>query len=63
MRHADFDPAAYVQPTADWQPPYPYTHAEVLLEPDRTHAACGDSLCVSAKPEDAIEQELGAVAE
>jgi hypothetical protein len=35
LRHADLDPAAYAPPAADWQPPYPYTHAEVLLEPDR----------------------------
>ena len=61
LRHADLDPAAYATPAADWQPPYPYTHAEVLLEPDRTHAAPGDSLGVSAKPEGVIEQELAAV--
>jgi hypothetical protein len=36
MRHADLDPAAYAPPTTDWQPPYPYTPAEVLLERDRT---------------------------
>ena len=36
LRHADLDPAAYAPPSSDWQPPYPYTHAEVLLEPDRT---------------------------
>lgn len=36
MRHADLDPAAYASPSIDWQPPYPYTRAEVLLEPDRT---------------------------
>jgi osmotically-inducible protein OsmY len=62
MRHADLDPAAYAPPAADWQPPYPYTPAEVLLEPVRAHAARYDSLGVSAKPEDAIEQEVGAVA-
>jgi osmotically-inducible protein OsmY len=61
MRQADFDPAAYVQPTADWLPPYPYTHAEVLLEPDRTNAACGHSLGVSAKEESVVEQDLDAV--
>ena len=58
MRHADFDPAAYAPPAADWQPPYPYTHAEVLLEPDRTHAARGHSLGVSAKEESVVEQDL-----
>jgi osmotically-inducible protein OsmY len=62
MRHADLDPTAYASPAADWQPPYPYTPAEVLLEPVRAHAAHRDSLGVSAKPEDAIEQEIGAVA-
>jgi hypothetical protein len=36
MRYADLDPVAYTSPAADWQPPYPYTHAEVLLERDRT---------------------------
>jgi hypothetical protein len=36
MRHADLEPAAYVPPATEWQPPYPYTHAEVLLELDRT---------------------------
>ena len=61
LRHADLDPAAYAPPTADWQPPYPYTHAQVLLEPDRTHAAPGNSLCVSAKEESVIEQNLDAV--
>jgi osmotically-inducible protein OsmY len=36
MRHADLDLAAYAPPATDWQPPYPYKHAEVLLEPART---------------------------
>jgi hypothetical protein len=36
MRHADLDPLAYASPAADWQPPYPYTPADVLLEPERT---------------------------
>jgi osmotically-inducible protein OsmY len=61
LRHADLDPAAYVPPAADWQPPYPYTPAEVLLEPVRANAMRRDSLGVSAKPEDTIEQEIGAV--
>jgi osmotically-inducible protein OsmY len=50
LRHADLDPAVYTSPAADWQPPYPYTHAEVLLEPERTHAACGDSLVCRPNP-------------
>jgi hypothetical protein len=58
MGHADLDPAAYAPPAADWQPPYPYTHAEVLLEPDRTRAVQGGSLAVSAKPEGVVEQDL-----
>jgi hypothetical protein len=58
MRHADLDPAAYAPPAADWQPPYPYTHAEVLLEPDRTNTAHGDSLGVLAKPEGVVEHDL-----
>jgi osmotically-inducible protein OsmY len=41
--HADLDPAAYAPPAAEWQPPYPYTHAEVLLEPDRTNFISSDS--------------------
>jgi osmotically-inducible protein OsmY/sporulation protein YlmC with PRC-barrel domain len=61
MRLADLDPVAYASPATDWQPPYPYTHAEVLLEPERTHAAPGHSLGVSAKEESVVEQELDAV--
>jgi hypothetical protein len=60
LRHADLDPAAYATPAADWQPPYPYTHAEVLLVPVRAHAARCDSLGVSAKPEGVVEQGLAA---
>lgn len=56
MRHADLDPAAYAPPSSDWQPPYPYTHAEVLLERDRTHTASGHALGVSSKPEDVLER-------
>jgi hypothetical protein len=58
LRYADLDPAAYTSPAADWQPPYPYTHAQVLLEPDRTRAVRGDSLAVSAKSEGVVEQDL-----
>lgn len=61
MRLADLDPVAYASPATNWQPPYPYTHAEVLLEPERTHAAPGHSLGVSAKEESVVEQELDAV--
>jgi osmotically-inducible protein OsmY/uncharacterized protein YrrD len=56
MGHADLDPAAYAPPAADWQPPYPYTHANVLLEPSRTHTAPGHALGVSSKPEDILER-------
>jgi osmotically-inducible protein OsmY/sporulation protein YlmC with PRC-barrel domain len=59
LRYAELDPATYTSPVADWQPPYPYAHAEVLLEPDRPRAVRGDSLAVSAKPEDVVEQDLG----
>jgi hypothetical protein len=62
LRHADLDPAAYAPPAAGWQPPYPYTHAEVLLEPDRTNTAHGDSLGVLAKPEGVVEHDLRVVA-
>jgi hypothetical protein len=61
LRHADLDPAAYASPAADWQPPYPYTPAEVLLEPVRAHAIHRDLLGVPATPADAIEQEIGAI--
>jgi osmotically-inducible protein OsmY/sporulation protein YlmC with PRC-barrel domain len=61
LRHTDLDPAAYVPPAVDWQQPYPYTPAEVLLERVRANATHRDSLGVSAKPEDAVEQEMGAV--
>jgi osmotically-inducible protein OsmY len=60
MRHADLDPAAYAPPAADWQPPYAYTHAEVLLEPDRTRAARGGLLRMPARSEGVVEQNLGA---
>jgi osmotically-inducible protein OsmY len=60
LRSAEFDPAAYTSPAADWQPPYPYTHTEMLLERDRTRAVCGESLAVSAKLESVVEQNLGA---
>lgn len=39
MRSPDFDPAAYARPMPDWQPPYPYTDAEVFISPDRPGAA------------------------
>jgi osmotically-inducible protein OsmY len=58
LRYAYPDPAAYTSPAVDWQPPYPYTHAEVLLEPNRTHAASGHSLGVLAKEERVVEQDL-----
>jgi hypothetical protein len=61
ISYADLDPAAYAPPAADWQPPYPYAHAEVLLEPERRRAAPGNSLGVSAKVERCVEQELDAV--
>ncbi len=61
LHHTDLDPATYAPPAGDWQPPYPYTPAEVLLEPVCAHTARYDSLGVSAKPENAIEQEIGAV--
>jgi hypothetical protein len=32
-RYPDFEPGDFLSPEPDWQPPYPYTHAEVLLEP------------------------------
>lgn len=28
----DFDPAAFARPDAEWQPPYPYHHDEVILD-------------------------------
>ncbi len=40
-RCPDADPAAVVAPDAGWQPPYPYTHADVLL--DLGHAALHDA--------------------
>jgi hypothetical protein len=61
LGHADLDPAAYAPPTADWQSPYPYTHAEVLLEPERTHAAPGGLLRMPDKSEGVAEQDLSAV--
>jgi len=32
MRCPDFNPNDFVAPDALWQPPYPYTHADVLLD-------------------------------
>jgi hypothetical protein len=61
LRHTDLDRAAYVPPAADWQPPYPYTPAEVLLEPVRANTARCDSLGVPAKAEGVVEQEMDAV--
>lgn len=58
MRHADLDPAAYASPAADWQPPYPYTRAEVLLQPVRANAARCASIGVSAESEGVVEQDL-----
>jgi osmotically-inducible protein OsmY/sporulation protein YlmC with PRC-barrel domain len=34
--HHDFDPAEFISPPADWQPPYPYLWEEVLFEKERT---------------------------
>lgn len=36
--YPDFDPNHFRAPPTSWQPPYPYTHADVLLEP--TENAC-----------------------
>jgi len=37
-RYPDFEPRDFLSPEPDWQPPYPYTYADVLLEPVRTAA-------------------------
>jgi osmotically-inducible protein OsmY len=62
-RLADLDPSAYRAPAVGWQPPYPYSQAEVLLAPDRTHTAPGYLLSGSSKPEGAVDQDLGAIPE
>lgn len=31
--NAEDDPARFVTPDANWQPPYPYHVADVMLEP------------------------------
>jgi osmotically-inducible protein OsmY len=56
LRYADLDPAVYRAPAAEWQAPYPYTHAEVLLEPNRTHAKPGALIGMPAKAEGVVEQ-------
>lgn len=40
--YPDFDPGDVVTPDAGWQPPYPYTHADVLIDLGRAAAARGD---------------------
>jgi osmotically-inducible protein OsmY/uncharacterized protein YrrD len=53
-RYPDFDPNDFVAPDAGWQPPYPYTHADILLDlghaagarDDRRTAPAGDALAV-----------------
>jgi osmotically-inducible protein OsmY len=60
MRYADLDGAAYAPPATDWQPPYPYTHAEVLLERDCSHATPGALPHLPAKPEGLVEQDPAA---
>jgi osmotically-inducible protein OsmY/uncharacterized protein YrrD len=59
MRCPDFDPNDFVAPDALWQPPYPYTHADVLLDLGRAAAErgegrtapSGDALAVAPGPE------------
>jgi osmotically-inducible protein OsmY/sporulation protein YlmC with PRC-barrel domain len=41
-RCPDFAPGDFVAPDSGWQPPYPYTHADVLLDLGRAAAARGD---------------------
>jgi osmotically-inducible protein OsmY/uncharacterized protein YrrD len=57
-RCPDFDPNDFVAPDAVWQPPYPYRHADVLLDlgraaerGDRRTAPSGDALAVEPGPE------------
>jgi osmotically-inducible protein OsmY/uncharacterized protein YrrD len=58
-RFAEFDPNDFVAPDAGWQPPYPYTHADVLLDlgravaarSDRRRAPSGNALAVGPGPE------------
>jgi hypothetical protein len=60
-RYPDFDPANFVAPDAGWQPPHPYTHADVLLDLGRAEAAradlqpapSGQALAVERGPEGA----------
>lgn len=42
IRYPDFGPNDFVAPDALWQPPYPYTRADVLLDLGRAAAARGD---------------------
>lgn len=39
LSYAEHDPAAYAPPPPGWQPPYPYAHADVLIERRRSLAA------------------------
>lgn len=47
-RYPDFDPDDFVPPDADWPPPYPYTHADVLLDLRGVAAALADYLTVTS---------------
>jgi osmotically-inducible protein OsmY/sporulation protein YlmC with PRC-barrel domain len=58
-RYPDFDSNDFVAPDALWQPPYPYTHADVLLDlgwaaaarGDHHTALSGDALAIEPGPE------------
>jgi len=55
-RCPDFDPTNFVAPAASWQPPYPYTHADILLYRDQVPAR-GD--LGSTPSGDLLANELG----
>ena len=56
-RYPDFDPEHFIEPATGWQPPYPYTHADVLLDlgwaalGDHRSAPGGEILAVEPGPE------------
>ncbi len=56
-RFPNFDPGDFVAPATGWHPPYPYTHADVLLDLGRAAAARGDYY--SALAGDALAVEPG----
>ncbi len=54
--YPDFDPGDVVTPDAGWQPPYPYTYADVLLDRGRAAAARGDHHIVNSGEVLAVER-------